>query len=235
MPAPTGLARTAGLYYFVVAVLGAFAQIVRTQVHVPGDALTTAANVVAHAELVRAGVVADLVQATFFLFVALTLFRLLRHVDEAAARTMVTCVVIAVAIICLNLVPQLGALLVATDTAYTAAFSDQEGATLVLLLLDLQHWGSLVAQIFFGLWLFPLGRLAMRSRMFPRPLAGVLLTASVLYVVDVALQLLAPGLAHAMNPALIAVVTLSEGWLLVYLLVRGIRTAPVVERAAVAV
>ena len=41
---PRRLARTAGFYYLVVAVLGAFAHIVRGQVFVPGDAATTARN-----------------------------------------------------------------------------------------------------------------------------------------------------------------------------------------------
>ena len=31
------------------------------------------------------------------------------------------------------------------------------GLFLVLLLLDTQHYGFLIAQIFFGLWLVPLG------------------------------------------------------------------------------
>ena len=46
---------------------------------------------------------------------------------------------------------------------------------MVLLLLDTQHYGILIAQIFFGLWLVPLGYLAYKSSgMFPKWL-GVLL------------------------------------------------------------
>ena len=82
------LARTAGLYYLVVAVLGAFAHIVRGIVYVPGDATTTAARVVENVALVRYSVAADLVQATFLVFVVLALHRLLHHVDARVARTM---------------------------------------------------------------------------------------------------------------------------------------------------
>jgi hypothetical protein len=220
------LARTAGVYYLVVGVLGAFAHIVRGQTFVAGDAATTARNVVADASLVRLSFVADLIQATFLLFVALALYRLLKQVHPGLARAMVMLVAVAVAITCLNMVHQLGALIVATDPLYAQAFGTAGSDATVLLLLDLQHSGYLVAQIFFGLWLFPLGLLAYKSGSFPRPIGVVLMLATVAYLVDVALQFLAPALADAFNPVVIVVVILSEVSMLGYLLARGVRSAP---------
>lgn len=225
MPSAKRLARTAGLYYLVVAVLAAFAHIVRAQVYVAGDAATTAANVVANPDLVRYSFAADLVQATFFLFVVLALYRLLRHHGENVARAMVALVVIAVAITCLNMVHQLGALLVATDPTYAAALGVEGGDALVYLLLDLQHHGYLVAQIFFGLWLSPLGLLAWRSEMFPRAIAALLMAASIAYVLDVPLQFLAPALAATVNPGLVLVFILAECSMLVFLLAKGVKNA----------
>ena len=49
---------------------------------------------------------------------------------------------------------------------------------MVLLLLDAQHYGILVAQIFFGLWLVPLGYLAYKSGMFPRALGVTLIVGA---------------------------------------------------------
>jgi len=216
------LARTAGLYYLVVAVLGAFAHIVRAKVYVPGDAMTTAANVLENADLVRYSFVADLVQATFLLFVVLALHRLLEHVDTRVARAKVIFVVVAVAVTSLNMVNQLGALLVATDPSYAAAFGTNGAQALVMLLLDLQHYGYLIAQIFFGLWLFPLGLLAWRSGMFPRVIAALLVTASTFYVVDVALAFVAPAAAAAIDPALVVLFTVAEASMLVFLLAKGV-------------
>lgn len=228
------LARTAGIYYLVVAVLGTFAHLVRARIHVPDDAAASAQNVVANAALLNYSFVADLVQATFLVFVVMALYRLLHQVAENVARAMVVFVVIAVAIICLNMVHQLGAILVATDPAYAAAFGVQGSEALVLLLLELQHHGYLIAQIFFGLWLFPLGLLAYRSRMFPRLLGQLLMVASVGYLLDVALQFLAPELAAVVNPVLIVLFAVSEGAMLVYLLVRGVRTVRRPDHAPVA-
>lgn len=224
------LARTAGLYYLVVAITGGFAHMVRTQVYVPGDARASADNVVAHASLVRLSFAADLVDATVMVFLVLALFRLLQHVDRAAARLMVMLVVVFVAIMSLNMVNQLGALLVATEPAYLSGFGADGSQTLVLLLLELQHDGYLVAQIFFGLWLFPLGRLAYRSGLFPRPIGVALMIATVAYVVDVAMQFLAPADAAAVSGAVIVpIVVIGEVSMLVYLLVKGVRTVPAAE------
>jgi hypothetical protein len=228
------LARTAGIYYLVVAVLGAFAHLVRARIYVPDDAAASAENVVANAELLNYSFVADLVQATFLVFVVMALYRLLHQVNENVARAMVIFVVIAVAIICLNMVHQLGAILVATDPSYAAAFGVEGSEALVLLLLELQHHGYLIAQIFFGLWLFPLGLLAYRSKMFPRLLGQLLMVASAGYLLDVALQFLAPELAATVNPVLVTLFAVSEGSMLIYLLVRGVRTVRSPDHALVA-
>jgi hypothetical protein len=221
------LARTAGAYYLVVAIFAGFAQVVRQNVYVPDDAVATAANVVANSELVRLSFVADLVQATFALFLVLALSRLLRHVNKDVARAMVLFVVLQVGITCLNVVHQFAALLVATQPTYTSAFGAGQQNALVLLLMDMQHNGFLVAQIFFGLWLFPLGWLAYRSGMFPRPLGVVLMVATVAYLVDVLLQFLAHDFAATVSPIVVVpLVTVAEVSMVAYLLIKGVRTPP---------
>ena len=219
------LARTAGLYYLAVAVLGGFAHVVRTQVYVAGDAAATLQNVTAHQTLVRLSFVADLASATFMVFLVLALYRLLRDADRPTARLMVLLVTVFVAIISLNMVSQFGALAVATDPAYAAFFGADGAAGMVLLLMELQHTGYLVAQIFFGLWLFPLGRLALRSGLFPRWIGFALMLAAVAYVVDVAFQFLAPdGAASVSGAVIVPIVTLAECSMLGYLLVKGVRS-----------
>jgi hypothetical protein len=231
MTAPVRLARTAGLYYLVVALFGGFAHIVRTNVYVAGDAVATADNVVANADLVRLSFAADLLQATFALFLVLALYRLLQHTHQGLARAMVAFVVLQVGITCLNMVHQFGALMVATDPSYVGAFGADGSDTLVLLLLDLQHYGYLVAQIFFGLWLYPLGLLAYRSGMFPRPLGVLLMVAAASYLIDVAIQFLATDVAEVVSPVLlIPIVVAAEVSMLAYLLVKGVRTSPGAER-----
>ena len=217
-------ARFAGVLYLIVAIFGGFAHLfVRAQVYVPGDAATTAQNVVANAALVRIGVVADLFQATVFLFLGMALYLLLKDVNANAARAMVILVAIASTIICLNMVFQFAAMLVANDGAYVAAFGAAGANALVLLLLDIQHYGYLIAQIFFGLWLVPLGYLAYRSGLFPRALGVLLVVGGVAYVVDMLALFLAPAFGQAISPVVVIAPAVAELWMVAYLLVKGVR------------
>ncbi len=68
MNSPKRLARIAGALYLLVAVFSAFSYFMDKKVYVSGDAAATARNVLAHSGLVRAAVVADLVQATVWVF-----------------------------------------------------------------------------------------------------------------------------------------------------------------------
>jgi hypothetical protein len=235
MSSPQRLARIAGLFYLVVAIFGGFAHLyVRAKVYQPGDAATTADNVVANADLVRVGVVADLVQATFFLVVAMALYLLLKHVNTYVARAMVTFVAVAVAIMCLNMVHQFGALLVATDGSYASALGAGGSDAMVLLMLDLQHHGFLIAQIFFGLWLLPLGYLAHRSGMFPRALGVLLMIGCFSYLVDMLAMFLLPATADSISTFVLAPAAVAELWMVGYLLVKGVKTPRCTDLALVA-
>ena len=97
------LARIAGFLYLIVGIFGGFAVgYVTPMLYVPGDAAATAGKVVANAGLVRISVVADLLQATVFVFLGLTLYLLLKDVHKNAATAMVVLVAIAATIMCLD-------------------------------------------------------------------------------------------------------------------------------------
>jgi Domain of unknown function (DUF4386) len=217
------LARIAGSLYLVVAVLGGFAElVVRSSIIEPGDATATAENIRSSATLFRLGFVADLVQATLFLFTAMALYLLLRHVNELVARAMVVLVAISVAIISLNLLNQYMALSIATGAGYARTFGPVGSDRLTLLFVDLHHNGYLIAQMFFGLWLVPLGYLVVRSGFFPKVLGVLLALGGVAYVVDLLVHFLAPGVAETISPYVLIPVY-SEVLFVIYLLVKGVR------------
>jgi uncharacterized protein DUF4386 len=217
------LARMAGLLYLVVAIFGGFAQAVRVKVYEPANAAATAANIVANATLVRLSFVADLVQALVWLVLALTLYRLLAHAGRSIARAMVVFVAVSAAITLLNMVHQLGALLVATNHSYVTALGADGSHALVLLLMDLQHYGYLISQLAW-LWLFALGLLGYRSGMFPRWLAFVLMLGTVCYVIDALTRFLAPSFADTSAAIFVLPEVVCEVALLAYLLLKGVRT-----------
>ena len=223
--APKRLARAAGVLYLLVGIFGGFAQgFVEPKMYVAGNATATAGNVVANAGLVRLGVVAELFDATIFVFLALTLYVLLNHVHKSMARAMVVLVAISAGISCLNAVFEFAGLRVATDSAYAAAFGTTGSNALVLLLLDTQHYGVLIAQVFFGLWLAPLGYLAYKSGWFPKTLSVVLVVGAVCYLVDVLALYLVPDLGQRISAFIVIPSAIAEIWMVGYLLVIGVKT-----------
>ena len=218
-------ARIAGVLYLLNGIFSGFAfAYVIGKVYVMGNAAATAANVVAYSGLVRIGVVADLFQATIWVFLAMTLYLLLKHVNKSAASTMVVLVAVGAAIVCLNDVFQFESLRIATDNAYAAALGNAGSNALVLLLLDIHHYGFLIAQIFFGLWLVPLGYLAYKSGMFPKALGVVLIAGGACYLVGMLAVFLIPDFGEKINTFITIPSAIAEIWMLAYLLVIGVRT-----------
>jgi hypothetical protein len=117
---------------------------------------------------------------------------------------------------------------------YVAAFGAAGVNALVLLLLEIEHYGILAAQVFFGLWLAPLGYLAYRSGLFPKGLGVVLVAATASYLVDVLAAFLVPEVAKQVHPFLIIAPLIAEVWMLGYLLVKGVRSPRIADRGSVA-
>src|ERR1700730_4886202 len=235
LASPRRLARIAGVLYLLVGIFGGFAQgFVYPKIYVAGDAATTAANLIANAGLVRMGVVADFFDNTIWVFLALTLYRLLKHVNKSAARAMVVLAAIGAGITMLNAVFEVEGLRVATGAVNLGAFGAAGSNALALLLVDAHYYGLLIASIFFGLWLVPLGYLAFKSGWFPKALGVVLIVGGASYLVDVLAAFLVPDVSKAIHgyvtiPAIIAGV-----WTLGYLLLIGVNTKKSDERTPAA-
>jgi len=222
LTSPKRLARIAGVLYLLMGIFSGFALLfVYAKVYVPGDAGKTAGNLVANAGLVRMGVVADLVQATFWIFTAFTLYQLLKHVNKSAASAMVVLAAMGAGIVMLNEVFGFEALRVATGAVNLGSLGAAGSSGLALLLVDAQHYGLLIAQIFFGLWLVPLGYLAYKSG-FPRALGVLLIVGAACYLVDMLAAFLVPDFGKAIHSYVTIPSAIAEVWMVVYLLVIGV-------------
>jgi hypothetical protein len=100
----------------------------------------------------------------------------------------------------------------------------------MLLLVDAQHYGLLAAQIFFGLWLAPLGYLAYKSGWFPKALGVLLVVAAVSALVDMLAAFLFPDLGQNVHTIIYIPCAIAEFWMVGYLLVIGVKTVEPDER-----
>lgn len=193
MNATKKTARIAGLLYLVIAVTGAFSLLyVPSALIVPDDAAATAARISASELLFRAGIVAGLVCQITFIFLVLTLHRLLKDVDRAYANAMVALVIVAVPIAFLNAVHQMAVLVLLSGADFLSAFNTAQLQSLMMIFLKVHQHGVIAVEIFWGLWLFPFGVLVFKSRILPRALGILLIVACVAYVVHAFTALLFP-------------------------------------------
>jgi len=206
-------ARVAGLVGVVTLATGSFTGFVGSRLLVRGDVVATSSNIVASECLFRLGLVSSLIMMIASMFYALLLYRLLRPVNKSHAMIMVALLFASVPIYMLNQVNQFAALLLASDQLYAQ----------VQLFLELHRLGNLIAGIFFGLWLFPLGFLVFKSGFFPRVLGILLMIGSLGYLVLFVQAFLFPGSEGTLwtNPFLV-VTHVSELSMMLWLLIRGV-------------
>lgn len=221
---PKRLARVAGLFYLGLVLFMAPAElVVREGVRVPGDAAATAANVAENATMFRLGFVSDLVGITLFLLLGMALYTLLKHVNANVAGAMMVFVALGVATLAINLLNHYAALMVATDSAYAGLGGSSDA--LVLFFLDLHGHGYSAGQVFFGLWLLPLGYLAYTSGWFPRALGILLMIAAFTHLADTLTHFLVPDVGEAVILIIQIPAIVAEFWMLGYLLVKGVRVS----------
>ena len=221
------LARTAGLLYLLVILFGVFAELyVRSGLIVPGDAAETARNIRAHRELFRLGFVSDLLMQASFFFLALAFYRLFRAADKRHALLMLCSVMVSVAVMCLNMIHQYAALLILEGSCLMQAFDGSQADSLILLFMNLHKHGYRIAQIFFGIWLFPLGLLAYRSGFIPRLIGVLLMIACFSFLADFFLFFLLPGYSAGLSSLVTLPTTIGEFALCLWLLIKGVRERP---------
>jgi hypothetical protein len=188
-------ARIAGVLYLSIAILAPLGDmLVRQSLIVPGDAATTAQNIAASEGLFRLGFVSDLVVQTIHVFLVVALFRLLKAVDKNQTLLMVFLGLVGVPIAMLSGLNLIAALLLSSGAGHLTAFAPDQLQALVPLFLDLHEQGVFIAQIFWGLWLFPLGFLVFRSGYIPRLLGVLLIIGGLGYLIDCLIVFLIPGL-----------------------------------------
>ncbi len=176
--------RFAGLLYIVMSIVGFFAMAyVPGKLIVHGNATGTATNIAASETLFRLGIAGELIGQAGFIFVALALYDLLKGVSRRHASLMVTLIVVSIPIAFLNELNSIAALVLVRGADFLSIFEKPQRDALAMLFLNLHHYGFVVAEIFWGLWLFPLGLLVYRSRFLPRFLGVWLAIAGFAWVI----------------------------------------------------
>jgi hypothetical protein len=179
------LARIAGLLYLGVVITGIFSlAYVPSKLIVADNAALTYKNIASSQTLFRLGIVSGLLCYTFFLFLPLLLYKLLKPVNENYARLMVLLAVLSVPIFFLNVQNEFTVLSLVNDTKNLFGLSAEQNQSEVMLHLDQYKNGMRIIHIFSGLWLFPFGYLVFKSAFLPKILGVLLMLGCFGYLIN---------------------------------------------------
>ena len=214
-------ARTTGLLYLAIAITGLLGHVViRSQLFDADDPATTLAQLTDHESLARLGIGLELGIVLTQALVGLWFYRLFRSVDSFAAGSLVAFSFVNAIVMLISAAFLATALDVALDPAF-APGGDAAATSQLMYAVSDNLW--ITGEIFFGLWLVPMGWLVLLSGWMPRPMGWILIVGGIGYV-------LGPFLAYLTDVPVAADLvvipaTIGEFWMIGYLLVRGVTVA----------
>jgi hypothetical protein len=187
-------ARLAGLLYLLASIIGCFGLIyVPGKLIVTGDATATATHIRASETLFRFGIASELTGFIMFIFVVLALYRLFKSVNQRHALAMAILLLVSIPISLLNVLNDIAALVLVSGADFLSVVDKGQLDALAYLFVRLHGHGFVIAQIFWGLWLFPFGILVIRSGFIPRFLGYLLFIAGSGYLASSFTSLILPA------------------------------------------
>ena len=204
------IGRFAGVMYLIVLVFSVSALAIRGNIPLTSDSL----------DLYMISFILDLIHMLAYLLLVWALYVYLKHINQNSALLMVISVVVAVAIMSLNMLSHYASMILISGDTYLQVFSAEQLNALALFFKKLHENGFLIAQIFFGLWLLPLGYLVYHSGFIPKLLGSLLMVGAFGYLIDFLIYFLAPQLRVISAPGLV-IATIAELWMIGWLLFKS--------------
>lgn len=228
---PMVYARIAGALYLLIAVLSGFVHFyVPGALIVPGDATTTASNIMASEGLFRMNIATELVILLSEVVLSVLLYALLKPVSKTLSQVAMAARLVMTTIHGINVLNNVIVLLLLSGAGYLTVFEPGQLHALVLLFLDAYTYGFNIGIVFLPLHCLILGYLIIRSGYFPRVLGVLFLIAAAGYLIDsFALVLLAN---HKTGAAYIALpIAIAEIAFPLWLLFKGVNVKQWQQRA----
>jgi len=199
--APNRTAHVAGLIYLLIVLVAPYRLVyLPNTLFVTGDTAATIAGIASHETLFRLGIAADLICGVAMAFLVLTLYRLLEQVDRHLGRLMLILggALVPAMYFC-NVLNDAAVLLLVRGGDFMATFDQPQRDALAMFFLRLHGTTISAAELLWGMWLFPLAILVLRSGFLPRLLGYGLILNGMAYVVQCFAWALLPAYADSVS------------------------------------
>jgi len=213
-------ARIAGLLFLLMVATGLFAETFFRQKLFASDISATIENILHNDFLYRAGILSDIIMSLSYLFTALALYKLLASVNKNMAMLMVLFATAGCVLLLSNILNEFAPLYMVGASSQTGSLSSVQLQDMVKLSYNVYGHGYMIGQVFFALWVLPLGVLIYRSKFIPKVL-GILFEIEVVFaLLSVVVHFLIPN--ESIESALLLPGVLAEFAFMFWLLIRGI-------------
>ena len=194
-------ARIVGLWYLALVFIGPWRLIViPDKLFVHDDAAATAANIAAHQTLFQMGIFIDTWGGAVLVFLTLAFWRLFKDVDRYQSQLLViTGGVIPGAIYFLNTVNDAAALILVRGGDWLNAFNEAQRDALAYFFTRLHYQVIVSAEVLWGIWLFPMAILILKSRWFPRVLGWWLMLDGATWILASFANMFLPDYVDTLN------------------------------------
>lgn len=214
-------ARIAGLLTLMIVVFAPFSVLyVPSILIVPGDAATTANNIMASEGLFRLSIVSDSIVFLIEIVLTVLLYVLLKPVSKTLSLVAAFSRLAMTIVQGINLLNHFFVLLLLSGATYLTVFPPDQLHAFVLLFLNAHESVVLIWGLFFGLHLFVLGYLIYMSGYIPKFVGVLLVIASLCYLIQSFGNILLPKYEEIF--ATIGFLSISEIVLPLWLLIKGV-------------
>lgn len=182
-PSPRKMARIAGTGYLVIILTGIFSEFfIRANLVVPGDAATTAHQIIEKEGLFRLSIAGDLIMLLSDVMVACALYVLLKPVNRNLSLLAAFFRLVHAAVYGVNLLNLIYVLQLLGGHSYLGTFTQEQLYSLGMVFLQAHQYGYDIGLVFFGFHCGVLGYLVLRSGFLPRILGVLLEIAALAYL-----------------------------------------------------
>jgi hypothetical protein len=219
-------ARLAGFLYLIWVITGLTGLMyISPKIFVPGDIIATAKNILNNEFLFRTSIINDLISITVCVFLVLTLYRLLKQVNEHQARQMVAFLFATIPVVFIMEAFNITALMILKGEILKT-FELSQGQDIAMVFLKINDYCAFALELFWGLWLIPLGQLIYKSKFMPSVLGIFLILNGVAYIIPGILSLLLPDYRTIISQIAMPFWILGEISITLWLLIKGVKSQP---------
>ena len=219
---PQLYARSGGVLYLVLIVLGFYGQAILGKLVVSGDASATAINIASHESLWRVGIAAEFVALVCVTALAMIYFYLLRPVSKELNLLATFLRLVGIAIEATATMNLFAALFPLGNASSLKAFTPEQLQAMTGLALRTHGYSFGLALLFFGFTFLFHGYLIFCSGYFPRVLGILIQLGGLSYLTNSFALFLAPDLANRLFPAILLPAFVGESSLCLWLLIKGV-------------